>query len=391
MTFQTVIFLIIFRISFLQACVPKGTQLQATEIQCETDLKNPVTFGSDVTVTCTSKVQEIRGLAIIRPKSTTLRFHFLPPNERLQAKSHSSHSYVFVILNTTFQDSGNWELDIATTDGINSKVKEVPLDLEIVKHPSRVHFEDTRNPIIVNLGHESEQTIALGCIAEDTYPEPTFEWFLDDQQLDLATKNHKIEEIENETFKSSIDITVKRTKEKDVTCQVYHSLQQKMNVSTVIDPHFYPYDVQPTKFYSLKPNCSNQIEFRFQASHQSENVALIYGKETVNLTINNVTKIQGFNFKLALGFVFDYEWIGKEGQLKIGKSSIGITLYDLSEEELYTRANFKKTMIGVGVVIGFILCVMLYIFTVRHRGSGLISTSSKIVFWYKNRFSTDID
>ena len=342
MKIQIIIFLIL-RISFLQA----------TEIQCETDLKNPVTFGSDVTVTCTSKVQEIRELLIRRPSSTLeVPFRVLPdfPQERLQVKLKSNQSYVFVILNTTFQDSGNWELYISTSegrtsDGIVSNVKDIPLFLKIVKHPSKVHFED-ENPIIVNLGHDSERILTLNCIAENTYPEPTFEWFLDDQQLE--SKNQRIDEIENETFKSSFDIKIERTKGKSVTCQVYHSLSMQRNTSTVIEPHFYPYDVQPQplKFYSLWPNYSNPIELSFQASHQPENVTLTFGQEKVNLTIN-WTQILDVNFNLILEFFLNSKWIEEKGQLKIGKSEFEITFYDLSEEELYTRVKFNRSMIIV--------------------------------------------
>ena len=189
----------------------------------------------------------------------------------------SNQSYVFVILNTTFQDSGNWELDIVTTDGINPDTYHTKswIVLKIVKHPSNVHYDD-ENPIIVNLGHESEQTLTLNCIAENTYPEPTFEWFLDDQKLE--SKNQRINETDNETFKSSLDIKIERTKGKNVTCQVY-----QRNTSIVVEPHFYPYDVQPLKFYSLWPKHSNQIELSFQASHEPENVSLIIGEERVNL------------------------------------------------------------------------------------------------------------
>ena len=145
MKVQIIIFLIL-RISFLTA----------TEIQCETDLKNPVTFGSDVTVTCTSKVQEIRDLLIRRPSSTLkVPFRVLPdfPQKRLRVKLKSNQSYVFVILNTTFQDSGNWQLYITTSegrtsDGIVSNVKDIPLFLKIVKHPNESpdhHFSDFKD------------------------------------------------------------------------------------------------------------------------------------------------------------------------------------------------------------------------------------------------------
>ena len=81
------------------------------------------------------------------------------------------------------------------------------------------------------------------------------------------------------------------------------------------------------------------------------------------------------------------EWEDQIGKLTIGQSETeDITLYALSKKQMFERRKFKKVVIGVGVVVGLIIFVMIYIFTIRHRGSGLISTSSKIVYWCTHRF-----
>ena len=257
--------------------------LLASEIHCETDMDNPIPFGSDVTVTCESKVEELIGLSIKRPgPSKNYNVKMLPSSTRLKMINSTNNSYVVKISESNFQDIGKWEFDAIykTGDGF-SHVKNVFLDLQVV------------NPEHLN-------------------------------------------------------------------------------------------------FYSQKPGYETQIHASVKTNPKPklEEISLKLDGTEVNLTTKNVVQTKAFRFDLTLVFKVESQWIEKEGQLSIGKSrTFPVTLYDLSYEELYERAKFKKLMISVGVVIGLILCVMCYVCTVRHRGSGLISTSSKLVFWFRNRFA----
>ena len=59
--------------------------LLASEIHCETDMDNPIPFGSDVSVTCESKVEELIGLSIKRPgPSKNYNVKMLPSSTRLK-------------------------------------------------------------------------------------------------------------------------------------------------------------------------------------------------------------------------------------------------------------------------------------------------------------------
>ena len=258
--------------------------LLASEIHCETDMDNPIPFGSDVSVTCESKVEELIGLSIKRPgPSKIYNVKMLPSSTRLKMIKQTKNSYAVKISEShPKNDSGKWQFDaIYKTDDGFSHVKEILLDLQVV------------NPEHLN-------------------------------------------------------------------------------------------------FYSQKPGYETQILAPIKTNPQPKlgDICLKLDGTEVNLTTKNVVQTKAFHFDLTLVFKVESQWIEKDGQLKIGKSrTIPITLYDLSYEELYERAKFKKLMIGVGVVIGLILCVMFYVCTVRHRGSGLISTSSKLVFWFRNRFA----
>ena len=257
--------------------------LLASKIHCKTDMDNPIPFGSDVTVTCESKVEDLIGLSIKRPgPSKIYNVKMLPSSTRLKMINSTNKLYAVKISESNFQDSGKWQFDaFYKTDERCCDVKVIFLDLQVV------------NP---------EQLI----------------------------------------------------------------------------------------FYSQKPGYETEIHALIKTNPQPklEEISLKLGGTQVNLTTKNVVQTKAFHFDLMLVFKVESQWIGKEGQLNIGKSrTFSITLYDLSFEELYERAKFKKLMIGVGVVIGLILCVMCYVCTVRHRGSGLISTSSKLVFWFRNRFA----
>ena len=271
--------------------------------------------------------------------------------------------------------------------------KEVKCEVKNVKaekvfearfNPSTVYLNDILD---LDLKDKSSKKTSVTCIAEETHPQPNFEWLSNDEKMD----GWKVDTTGDKTYKSTIELEVDRDDPKtNVTCQAYHpGLSPKKQDSKIIEATFYPYDMNPTKFFSLDPGYSTSITLSFKANPQPENVSLRFGQE-VNLTSHNMTKTKDFQFDLTLQFDLTEDMIEEDVTLELGQSSIGITLYDLSREELYERGKFKKVMIGVGVVIGLILCVMFYIFTVRHRGSGLISTSSKIVFWFRNRFA-DID
>ena len=267
---------------------------------------------------------------------------------------------------------------------------------QVINKKSEQLFEARFNPSTVYLNHDldldlkdkSNKKTSVTCIAEETYPEPIFEWIINDKS---RTGSTKVVVLGDKTYKSTIELEVNRDDPKtNVTCEAYHQgLLPKKQDSKIIEATFYPFDMNPTKFFSLSPGYSTSIALSFKANPKPEHVSLRFGQE-VNLTSHNVTLNKDFQYDLTLEFDLTEDMIEEDGTLELDQSSIGITLYDLSKEDLYERAQFKKSMIGVGVAIGLILCVMFYIFTVRHRGSGLISTSSKIVFWFRNRFA-DID
>ena len=252
-------------------------------------------------------------------------------------------------------------------------------------NPSTVYLDSIPD---LDLKDKLSKKTSVTCIAEETYPEPIFEWMINGKS---RTGSTKVVVLGDKTYKSTFELEVDRDDPKtNVTCQAYHQgLSPKKQDSKIIEATFYPFDMNPTKFFSLSPGYSTSITLSFKANPQPQLVSLRFGEKQVNL-IKNVTKTKDFQFDLTLEFFLNQDMIEEDGTLQLDQSSIGITLYDLSKEDLYERAQFKKSMIGVGVVIGLILCVMFYIFTVRHRGSGLISTSSKIVFWFRNRFA-DID
>ena len=226
---------------------PGISLVHSTEFQCQADLSNPVTYGKDITVTCTTSKVTITGLKITRPGSPIptdlIRKH---SKQRLEKVSGSSHTWIFKIYDTNFTDSGVWKI-VGQVQMLDSGVKnqETELTIKIVKHPTKVQvnslepFEQSvDNTKIVDLGDKDQETKTLSCIAEGTKPEPIFEWKINNGE---PIEANTIKKVSDETFESHLDVKIdKFDYKKVVTCQVYQVQSQSKNDSIIIEAYFNP-------------------------------------------------------------------------------------------------------------------------------------------------------
>ena len=95
---------------------PGISLVHSTEFQCQADLSNPVTYGKDITVTCTTSKVTIIGLnqlTITRPGSPKptdlIKKHSKQRLEKVSGSSQS-HTWKFKIYDTNFIDSGVWKI-----------------------------------------------------------------------------------------------------------------------------------------------------------------------------------------------------------------------------------------------------------------------------------------
>ena len=251
------------------------------------------------------------------------------------------------------------------------------------------------NKTLFELDKKHSKEIELDCVAIDNRPRPYFQWYINGLLVKEEKEPKKIQKYKN-SYKSTWRSSLSRgdTDTKNLTCKVlYNNDIEDSDITTVVEAQFSPYNFRPKKFYSMTAGITKTISITFRANPMPklDEITWRIGQEVLNvsnpmITINQ-TQIKKQQFQVTFSFLMKAEWEDKTGLLTIGQSKTeDITLYALSQEELLKRKKFQKVVTAVGVVVGLVLSVMIYIFVVRHRGSGLISTSSKIVYWCRHRF-----
>ena len=222
------------------------SQVHSNEIQCQADPPNPVTFGDNINVTCTSTVK-ITSLKVTRPGSSSTDLFGKHKGQRLEKLKDlcSEKRWVFKIYNTNFTDSGTWKVIVQVPIEGGVEDEKTEFTIRIVKHPTKVQIkslegiEVSDKTSIVNLDDKDQDTKSFSCIAEGTKPAPTFEWKINDEPFD----GNLIEKSE-ETFESELKVKIDRLDfKKVVTCQVYQVPSKSMNDSITIEAHFKPSNV----------------------------------------------------------------------------------------------------------------------------------------------------
>ena len=307
------------RYIFVLALIMGFPFIDAQDIKCETYPSNPVSVGEDIVVNCTSKGKEIdcKDKTAKRPNQGNMRSFQLPilisnprKEERLEhLENDCNKSCAFKILKTTFEDDGEWTIKL------DENTAEIILPIKIVQNPSAVYFQ-IPGPIKVGLKNNPSKKIPTVCLAKDTRPTPKFEWLINGKPINAKLN---IEEPYQNQFQSKIEIEVTREKLLNVTCQAYHILPKKTD-SVMILPQFYPYDFEPTTFYSLKSGELNRIEMSFKASPEPKvaEISLKFDDQKVDFSMRNLTQAGEFQYILTLEFKLKSEWIEKDGILSIG-------------------------------------------------------------------------
>ena len=129
---------------FLLTLVFMGiSQVNSNEIQCQADPPNPVTYGYNITVTCTSTVK-ITSLKVTRPGSSSTDLFGKHSSQRLEKLKDlcSEKRWVFKIYNTNFTDSGTWKVIVQVcSQDSGCENKKTELTIKIVKHPINVKIK----------------------------------------------------------------------------------------------------------------------------------------------------------------------------------------------------------------------------------------------------------
>ena len=225
--------------------------MNSNEIQCQADPPNPVTYGYNITVTCTSTVK-ITSLKVTRPGSSSTDLFGKHKGQRLEKLKDlcSENRWVFKIYDTDFTDSGTWKVIVQVPIEGGVEDEKTEFTIRIVKHPTKVQIkslegiEVSDKTSIVNLDDKDQDTKSFSCIAEGTKPAPTFQWKINGEPIDgNLIEDDSLEE----TFKSQLKVKIDRVDfKKGVTCQVYQVPSKSMNDSITIEAHF-----KPSKVYLM--------------------------------------------------------------------------------------------------------------------------------------------